>query len=82
MESVVYVFVAIPERRTIYCKTVKNTADTEKEIDDMMDFLDGSRKSNFLWASYHSARVSFEQACADFGKSVERAIPIDNRTFV
>lgn len=70
----VYAFVGIPSAGSIYSRVVENAdvADTvERELDDMMDALDGSRRLRQIWAVFPVSGVSFADACRRFGEYME-----------
>lgn len=70
----VYAFVGIPQSSTIYTEVIDNAdvGDTvESRIDDMIDFIDASRQSKAVWATFPVEQVTFAEACANFGKYME-----------
>ena len=94
MVSKIYAFVGIPARETMYGKVITDSSKVEQELDDMMDTLDASRNQRknsvkFVWATYDSSKVTYEKACADFGRYMAHCLDklthdkaIDNHTSV
>ena len=70
----VYAFVGIPNLCITYSKIIDNVdvGDTlERELDDMTDFIDCTRKHHPVWATFPVEQVSFTEACKKFGEYME-----------
>ena len=67
----VYAFVGLPDVSVVYSRIVDNADDgdtLERELDDMMDFIDGGRTQHPIWATYPVDQISFSTACKNFGE--------------
>ncbi len=71
----IYAFVGVPKFGMMYSQTIENADDrnhVEEEIDSMFDFVDCQRGHRPVWATYEASKVSFADACADFGRYMAR----------